>query len=165
MVSSRVSEIIKRISSSRPGAWLLARILPSIDRWWFRRKHGESTLTGVILELPTAMITTIGAKSGKPRTVPLLYIASQDDPSTFALIATNFGQEHYPAWYFNLKANPRAICTLNGITRVYHAHEADGKEYETYWRLATQTYFGYALYRQRIHRRRIPILVLTPVST
>ncbi len=109
------------------------------------------------------MVTTLGAKSGLPRTVPLLYIASEDDPSTFALIATNFGQERYPAWYFNLKANPRAVCTLNGETREYLAHEAKDEEYQRYWELAVNTYFGYNLYKQRIHTRPIPIIVLTPL--
>lgn len=159
-----VSNLIQRFSSSRPGAWLLARLLPVIDRWWFYRRRGSETLTAAILNLPTVMVTTIGAKSGLPRTVPLLYISPPDDPATFALIATNFGQERYPSWYFNLKANPRAVCTRNGETREYLAHEAIDEEYQRYWELAVKTYFGYNLYKQRIQKRPIPILVLKPVS-
>lgn len=164
MPPRRLSNLIKRISSSRPGAYVLARLLPPLDHWWFRRSGGSSLLTSLFVDVPTVMVTTIGAKSGLPRSTPLLAISSDQSPSSFALIATNFGQESYPAWYFNLKANPRAVCTWNGVTRTYQAHEASGEEYETYWQLAIQAYFGYSLYRQRIHHRHIPIMVLTPVD-
>ncbi|MGB9639489.1 MAG: nitroreductase family deazaflavin-dependent oxidoreductase [Anaerolineales bacterium] len=156
---------IKKISSTKLGAQILARILPPLDRWWFRTFSTKSTLTGIILGFPMVMVTTIGAKSGLPRTTPLLYIRDEENPATFALIATNFGQEKYPAWYFNLKANPRATCTLNGITQQYLAREITGEEYQHYWNLATNTYFGYQLYRQRIHTRPIPILLLEPIES
>jgi deazaflavin-dependent oxidoreductase (nitroreductase family) len=155
-------KLIQKIASSRYGALILARILPPLDRWWYRTSGSKNTLTDLILDLPTLMVTTIGAKSGLPRSTPLLYIQDEQAPGVFALIATNFGQEKYPAWYYNLKANPRAVCTINGVTQQYLAREIKGEEYQHYWELATQTYFGYDLYRKRIKSRKIPILLLEP---
>lgn len=107
-------------------------------------------------------VTMTGARSGLTRTVPLLCIRDERDPSTFALIATNWGQARYPAWYFNLKANPRVACTIAGKKGQYIAHETVDEEYARFWQLAVDTYAGYPSYRQRIHGRNIPIMVLTP---
>ncbi len=110
------------------------------------------------------MLTTTGAKSGLPRTVPLLYIRDENHPNSFALIATNWGQRTYPAWYFNLKANPEALCVIEGKAGSYLAHEAAGDEYDRFWQYATNTYFGYTLYKQRISGRRIPIMVMKAIQ-
>ena len=75
-------------------------------------------------------------------------------------MASNFGQQHYPAWYFNLKANPLATCTLRGQAGEYLAHEAEGAEYDHYWQLAQAAYAGFPLYKERASHRRIPIMVL-----
>ena len=109
------------------------------------------------------MVTTTGRRSGKPRTSPLLPIRDPSNPGSFALIASNWGRPHYPAWYFNLKANPQAECDVEGRTRQYAAREAAGEEYERFWEYATETYAGYVLYKQRAGRR-IPVLVMEPVD-
>ena len=120
-------------------------------------------MTGLFTGLTVVIVTATGAKSGLPRTLPLLCIRDEQDSATFALIATNWGQEHYPAWYFNLKANPRAVCSIAGKTGQYLAHEAAGEEYARYWQDAADTYKGYPLYKQRIHGRKIPIMVMSPL--
>lgn len=108
------------------------------------------------------MLTSKGAKSGLLRTVPLLCIRDENEPDSFALIATNWGQKSYPAWYYNLKTNPEAVCTIEGKSGNYLAHEAQGEEYPRHWQNAANTYFGYPLYKQRISGRRIPIMVMHP---
>lgn len=154
------ARLIRRLSSHTPIALLLARILPPLDRWWFRLSKGKQTLTSLLAEVPVIMVTTIGARSGKPRTTPLLPIIDPAKPTCLALIATNFGQERYPQWYFNLKKRPQAVCAMHGEQKTYLAREAEGEEYQRYWQLAEQTFFGYRLYRQRIRSRHIPILIL-----
>jgi deazaflavin-dependent oxidoreductase (nitroreductase family) len=109
------------------------------------------------------MLTTTGAKSGLPHTIPLIYIRDEENPEIFALIASNWGQDHNPAWYYNLKKNPCAVCSIRGETREYLAHEATGEEYERFWQRATETYVGYPLYKARAGSRRIPIMAMTPV--
>jgi deazaflavin-dependent oxidoreductase (nitroreductase family) len=112
------------------------------------------------------LVTTTGARTGKPRTLPLLCIRNKDDPTLFALIASNWGQRHYPAWYYNLKVHPQVTCTLAGQVGRYVAREAVAEEYERFWRYAADTYLGYPMYKQRIGgRRRIPIMVMTPLTS
>lgn len=154
---------VQNIASSRPGAWFFARVLHHLDAGVFKLSRGRRTLSGMLSGLPTVVLSTTGAKSGRPRSVPLLYIQDPQDPDRFALIASNWGQRHYPAWYFNLRANPQAVCTIDGQSASYVAHEATGEEYERFWKGAARTYTGYLLYKQRIASgRRIPVMVMTP---
>jgi deazaflavin-dependent oxidoreductase (nitroreductase family) len=155
---------VRRLSSLTPIALLLARVLPPLDRWWFRMSKGRQTLTGLLADVPVVMVTTVGAKSGKVRQTPLLPIRDPDRPTCLALIATNFGQERYPQWYFNLKKHPQAQCAMHGEQKAYLVREAEGEEYQRYWQLAEATFFGYRVYRQRIRSRHIPILILEPLD-
>ncbi len=109
--------------------------------------------------LPVVMVTTTGARTGQHRTSPLAPIPDPERVGRFALIASNFGQHRLPAWYFNLKKNPRAVCSADGRGVPYVAHEAAGDEYDRFWGYAVDIYFGYALYKQRAGRR-IPIMVM-----
>jgi deazaflavin-dependent oxidoreductase (nitroreductase family) len=157
--------IIQRLAASPPGAWLLARSMHHLDRICLKLSGGRVSMTSLFTGLPVVILTTTGAKSGLPRTLPLLGIRDERDPTAFALIASNWGQRHYPAWYFNLRANPRAHCSIAGRVGHYVAHEATEEEYERFWRYAADTYLGYPLYKQRVAGRRIPILIMTPTSS
>jgi deazaflavin-dependent oxidoreductase (nitroreductase family) len=152
----------QKIASSRPGAWFLSRTLHQFDIIFLKMSKGRMTMSSILTGLPVVMLTTIGAKSGLPRTLPLLCIHETDDSNLLAFIASNWGQRHHPAWYFNLKANPRATCSISNQIRTYIAHEANGEEYEKFWRCASETYIGYPLYKQRAGGRHIPIMILTP---
>ena len=154
--------LVQKIGSSRFGAWFYARTLHHFDRVAFKLTGGRATLTSALAGLPVVLLTTTGVKSGLPRTLPLLCIRDERNPTTFALVASNWGQPHYPAWYFNLKANPRAIGSIRGQTATYVAHEASGEEYERFWQYAADTYPGYPLYKQRVGERGIPIMIMTP---
>lgn len=156
--------LMHKIGSSTPGAWLYARTLHISDGIVLRLSGGRMTMTSLLSGLPVVIVTTTGAKSGLARTVPLLCIRDEDNPANFAIIATNWGQKRYPAWYFNLKANPQATCSIAGKVATYLAHEAADEEYTRFWDYAVHTYRGYPLYKQRIHGRKIPIMVMTMVD-
>ena len=147
------------LAASAPGSWLLAHSLRGLDRFFLKLSRGRTTLTAVLAGVPVIWVTTIGAHSGQARTRPLLPIHDPEHPGRFALIASNFGSHHNPAWYYNLKKNPRALCLIGAQAAIHTAHEAAGDEYERFWRYATNTYFGYTLYRQRA-TRRVPIMVM-----
>ena len=155
--------LMQRIASSALGAWLLSRTLHQADGIFLKVSKGRTTLSSILTGLSVVVLTTTGAKSGLPRTLPLLCIRDTDNPDQFAIIASNWGQHRHPSWYFNLKAIPRATCSLGGNARAYLAHEAVGDEYERFWQYAVKTYLGYPLYKQRAGKRHIPIMVLTPV--
>jgi deazaflavin-dependent oxidoreductase (nitroreductase family) len=133
-----------------------------LDRGALRLSGGRWTVSGLLTGLPVVMLTTMGARSGQPRSVPLLYIRDAAQPEVFALIATRWGQGGAPAWYYNLKANPRATGVIDGVRGTYVAREATGAEYDRYWRLGAETYIGYPRYKARLGERHIPIMVLAP---
>ena len=141
----------------RYGVKLAARVDPTLLRLSGGRMH-------LTLVLPTAHLTTVGAKSGEARTVAVLYFTDGDDA---ILIASSFGRERHPAWYHNLKANPEATLLRAGSGGRYQAAEvADPAEHDRLYGLAEQMYAGYADYKARTAAigRHIPIMRLTPLQ-
>jgi deazaflavin-dependent oxidoreductase (nitroreductase family) len=119
-------------------------------------KHAASQILGWNI----VQLTTIGAKTGQLRMMPLVALF---DGEKIALIASSLGREHHPGWYYNLKKNPECNIQWNGRVRKYMAREAEGNEYEKYWRLALSFYEGYEKYKERAGRK-IPVMVLEPKS-
>jgi deazaflavin-dependent oxidoreductase (nitroreductase family) len=154
-----LQRFVQRLASTRAGAWLFARTAHRLDLLLFRLSKGRYSLTGILAGLPVVTLTTIGARSGKPRTLPLVGIP---DGEKVVLIASNFGRPHYPAWYHNLRANPEARLTSHGRAGTYIAHEAAGAERERYWGQAIDLYPGYTAYQARAGGGTIPVMVLTP---
>jgi deazaflavin-dependent oxidoreductase (nitroreductase family) len=63
---------------------------------------------------PMVLLTTTGARSGKPHATPLVpYI---DDDGAIYVIASMGGAPKHPAWYFNLVANP-AVTVEHGTEK------------------------------------------------
>jgi deazaflavin-dependent oxidoreductase (nitroreductase family) len=145
--------------ASRLGSWLLSHTVHHLDRLMLRLSGGRYSAAAAVAGLPIVTLTTIGAKSGAPRSVPLVGLPDND---RFVVIASNWGRSFYPAWYHNLRANPNATLSQKGRTDAYVAREAGGEERERYWQMATRLYLGYDLYKQRTGGRPIPVIVLTP---
>lgn len=152
--------LIKKMAATRPIARLLAEVLPVLDRSVLRLSNGKNTATNLLTGLPVVWVTTTGAKSGEPHTTPLLVGVDGD---AVLLFATNFGQQRNPAWVYNLRAHPEAVLAYKGVQMPYRARFAEPEEKPAYWALADSFYPGYAAYRERIHTREIPIIVLTPI--
>jgi deazaflavin-dependent oxidoreductase (nitroreductase family) len=144
--------------ASRPISWLMARILHHADTFMLRLSGGKLTFAQ-FSGLPIIELTTTGAKSGKMRTLPL---AGYSVGEKIVLIASNFGQDHYPAWYHNLKANPECTVKKDGRVGVFIAREADEQETENYFEMAVSYYVGYAVYKDRAKHRKVPVMVLEP---
>jgi deazaflavin-dependent oxidoreductase (nitroreductase family) len=137
---------------------LFARILHRADGLVLRLNGGRFTITSLITGLPTILLTTVGAKSGLPRVLP---IACVPDGEKYALIGTNFGQPNFPSWYHNLKANAECIVRVGYRVGTFVARELHGEEYTRYWNRAVEIYAGYAAYKERT-TRRIPVMLLKP---
>jgi deazaflavin-dependent oxidoreductase (nitroreductase family) len=114
----------------------------------------------MLIGVPVVTLTAVGAKSGEPRSVPL--IALPDGDNLF-FIASNWGRSSHPGWYYNLSANPEATITIQGQRAQYIAHEAEGDERARCWDIAVSNYAGYAAYERRAGDRQIPVMVLAPV--
>ena len=155
----RVKETAKKVlfaaSSSRPGGWLFTHVLYRIDLPLMRLSKGRARIG---MTMPHVVLTTTGARSGKSRSVPLLYTR---DGAAFVLIASNGGSNHHPGWYHNLVANRSATVEIDGMAIACTGREAEGPERERLWVGATASYPGYEAYQKRASRP-IPVMVLEP---
>ncbi len=143
------------------GRWVAMNIAPRIDPWLLAKTRGR---LGMGLMLPSALLTTIGAKSRQPRTNAVLYF--HDGPDV-VVIASNFGTDKHPSWYHNLVANPRVqIAKTSGGPTMIAAEVTEPAERERLWAMADQIYPLYADYRERAARinRTIPIIRLRALS-
>ena len=150
--------IFQKFLAWAPVSWLMARILHHADALLLRLSGGRHTFAERS-GLPIIELTTTGAKSGQPRTLP---ITGLPDGEKFALIGSNFGQAHNPGWYYNLKANPECTVKKGGCSGTYIAREADEEENKFYYDMAISYYIGYAAYKQRAGGRKIPVMILEP---
>ena len=69
---------IQKIASLKPIAWILSHSLHHFDRLIFQISQGHFSFTRLLSGQKMGILTTIGAKSGKPRKTPLLYVADNN---------------------------------------------------------------------------------------
>ena len=151
----------RRLAATRLAAQLCSYALHHLDRPVIRLSRGRTSITSLATGLPVVMLTTVDAKSGQPRSVPLIGIP---DGERVVLVASNWGHARHPGWYLNLRANPEATIVRSGHARKYLAYEATGSEYDSCWNLAAEQYMGYTSYKERTGGRKIPIMVLVPTG-
>lgn len=157
--ANRFQKLMQQIGSSRPGAWIFQRTLYAMDKVLFRLSKGRLTVPGLVAGLPVVMLTTTGAKSGEPRTMPLLGVPLDGD---LAVIGSNYGQHTTPGWVYNLEADAHATVTYRDRTLPVLARRADEDETDRAFELAADVYPGYAKYRERADHRVIRVFVLEP---
>ena len=133
------------------------RILGGVHRRVYRLTGGR--LGGRLGNMPVLLLTTIGRKSGRPRTQPLVYAEVGDG---YAVIASKGGAPRDPLWYLNLRANPLAEVTVGRETRRVLARDAQGEERKRLWRSLADLYPGYERYAEKTSRQ-IPVVVLEPL--
>jgi deazaflavin-dependent oxidoreductase (nitroreductase family) len=156
-----VQRSLRRFAASGPGSWLFARLLHRIDRPVHRLTRGRYTFSSLVSGLPVVMLTTVGAKTAQRRTVPVLGLPTHN---TLAIIASNFGQYHHPAWYHNLRRHPDAEIVVNGTFQRVRAVEAEGQRWTEIWEEGLRIYPGFTQYERRAAHRDIAIFVLQPTD-
>ena len=108
---------------------------------------------------PICLLTTTGRRSGRPRTVPLLYIPHDDDQ--IVVVASHGGMSSHPAWYLNLVADPQATVDVGSRRRLMTARPAGDAERSELWPALTAVYPHFDAYQRRTDRI-IPVLILAP---
>lgn len=117
------------------------------------------TTEGILIEGSLiVLVTARGAKSGKPRTFALMRVEHEGD---YALVASIGGAPNNPAWYHNIKANPRVTVQDGTVTREFIAEEVTGDRKSTWWTRAVEAYPSFDIYQKR-SERVIPVFELTP---
>jgi len=150
--------MVVKFASSRIGSWMVLHVFNPVDRRLMRWSKGALN-SSAGTNFSVALLRCTGAKSGKPRDVPLLVTPLDDG---FVLVASATGQEKNPAWYYNLKANPECSLLVRPHGEIECvAHEAEGEERERAWAAARARYAGFDTYRERTGRR-VPVMILRP---
>ena len=146
------------MAGTRAGGWLFVNVFPVIDRWLIPRTRGHLR---VALGQPILLLHTRGARSGQPRTTPLLYTPYNGD---FIVVASKAGAAHHPAWYHNIRAHPDAVTVeLNGQNVTVRPRVVEEPERGELWRRVNDNYNGYDKYAQRARTRIIPLIVLETI--
>jgi deazaflavin-dependent oxidoreductase (nitroreductase family) len=112
-----------------------------------------------IANMPILLITTVGRKTGKSRTNPVVYLREGQD---FVVTASVGGMDWHPGWYFNLKHRPEARIQVGGQVFNVRATIVEGEErtrlYEKF-KAASSNFVKYEKNTSRV----IPVIRLTPV--
>ncbi|MDH3249341.1 MAG: nitroreductase family deazaflavin-dependent oxidoreductase [Acidimicrobiia bacterium] len=102
------------------------------------------------------LLTTVGRNTGKPHTVPLLYLR---DGERLVVFASWGGRDEHPEWYLNLAAHPDTEVQVDGERIRMTARTAEGDERARWWVAAQRAYDGYTTYQSRTDRQ-IPVVIL-----
>ncbi len=148
---------VRRFAASGPGSWVFARAAHRLDRPLYRLSGGRHTVASAIAGLPILMLTTTGAKSGRRRTTPVLGLPTSEG---LAVIASNFGQEHNPAWYYNLRKDPVVEIGVDEQVRTVRAVEVEDGRRQRIWQEGLRIYPGFSQYERRAAHRKIHVFVL-----
>ena len=104
------------------------------------------------------LLDHVGAKSGKKRTTPLLYVRDGND---LVIVASKGGAPRHPSWFHNLRANPDTTVQVGSRRAPVTARVATAAERKRLWPEVVGAYRGYAAYQMRAERE-IPLVVLEP---
>jgi deazaflavin-dependent oxidoreductase (nitroreductase family) len=112
--------------------------------------------------MPVLELTTVGRRSGVPRSVLLTSPLREGD--AIVVVASRGGDDRHPDWLLNLRAQPRVEVALQGGPRLpMTARVAGSAERDRLWRQITTTNPRYAAYQKRTVRE-IPVVLLEPAG-
>jgi deazaflavin-dependent oxidoreductase (nitroreductase family) len=125
----------------------------------FRANGGR--VGGMFEGAPMILIHHIGAKSGVERVTPLVHFREDDDNTV--IVASKGGAPTHPAWYHNLKANPKIEVEVGSERYTVVADELPRAERDEVWKRVVAENPGFADYERKTDRV-IPLVRLTRVS-
>jgi deazaflavin-dependent oxidoreductase (nitroreductase family) len=123
-------------------------------------RANEGTVGGMFAGAPMALLTTTGAKTGQPRTSPLVYTRDGD---RYVVIASKGGAPTNPDWFHNLRANPDVTLEIGTETFAARASVPEGEERQRLFAQMAALMPGFAEY-QRNTTRQIPVVVLERIA-
>jgi deazaflavin-dependent oxidoreductase (nitroreductase family) len=125
----------------------------------FRANAGR--VGGMFEGMPMILIHHIGAKSGVERIAPLAHFPEDDDHTV--IVASAGGAPTHPAWFHNLKANPKIDVEVGTERYTVVAEELPRAERDEFWERVVAERPGFADYEHKTDRV-IPLVRLTRVS-
>jgi deazaflavin-dependent oxidoreductase (nitroreductase family) len=125
----------------------------------FRANSGR--VGGMFEGAPMILIHHVGAKSGEERVAPLVYFP--EDEGRMVVVASAGGAPKHPAWYHNLRANPKIDVEVGARTYPVLAEEITGADRDEVWQRVVSERPGFGDYQEKTERT-IPLLRLTPAA-
>jgi deazaflavin-dependent oxidoreductase (nitroreductase family) len=144
--------LLNRIGATPAGVWAIGHVVSPLQRRLLVATRGRISLTG---KLPVLLLTATGRRSGRRRTIPLIFLRDGDD-----LVVCNVRppSERPNPWPLNVRANPNVSVRIAGVTEQRVAREARGQEAEKYWPLLVDTWPAYERFFADTHERAIFVL-------
>jgi deazaflavin-dependent oxidoreductase (nitroreductase family) len=137
---------------------LIFKIFTGMHTFIYRLSDGR--LGGEMRGFHVLLLTTVGRKSGKRRTTPLGYFT---EGGNYIIIASNGGLDTHPAWYFNIKHQPRVTIQVKDQVLAVTGETASPEERSRLWQRLIQIAPVYAGYEKQT-KRVIPLVILKPNS-
>lgn len=124
----------------------------------FRANQGR--VGGPFEGAPMVLLTTTGAKTGKPHTTPLMYLADGDRVVVFA---SKGGAPTHPEWFTNLVANPKVRAEVGTESFEANAVVAEGGERDRLFEEQKRRYPQFGEYESKTPRK-IPVVILERIG-
>lgn len=134
--------LLQRLGGTRLGVWAIKHVVSPVQLSLHRYTGGRLSLTG---PAPVLLLTTIGRRTGKPRTVPAFYLRDGD---RYVVCNVRPPHERTNPWVLNVLANPHVRLTLRGETLDGRARRADQSEVDRYWPALVRLWPAYRSFRK-----------------
>lgn len=138
---------------------LIAWFFVPIHQLLFRLSRGR--LLGRLEGQGVLILVTTGRKSGKQRSVPLLYFQFGES-GDLIVVASNYGLDRHPAWYLNIAADPNVSVETKGGRFSAEARITQGEERDALYDKVVEANSRFANYRASADRQ-IPVVALRRV--
>lgn len=139
---------------------LQGEYIPSTSEWARTQAEAYEQSKGAeaadLRGVPIIVLTTVGAKTGGLRKTALMRVEHE---GRYAVVASKGGAPKPPAWYWNIRKNPRVELQDGEATHELTARELDGAEYAEWWDRAVAVWPDYAEYQKKTDRK-IAVFVL-----
>jgi deazaflavin-dependent oxidoreductase (nitroreductase family) len=135
---------------------LIAIVFSALNRMLYRATGGK--VGGTMKGAPILLLSTTGRKSGKTRTMPLLYLR---DDGNLVIVASAGGAPVSPGWFQNLKTHPDVQVEIGRNREGRRARVATSEERARLWPRLVEMYSSYADYQKKT-TREIPVVILEP---
>ncbi|ADI10167.1 hypothetical protein SBI_07047 [Streptomyces bingchenggensis BCW-1] len=125
----------------------------------FRANNGQ--VGGMFEGAHLILLTTAGARTGKPHTTPAVYLR---DGNRYLVFGSNAGGPKHPHWYHNLLANPHLTVELGteeGAVKPFAARAVvlEGEARDRYWELQCSREPAFRAYAEQTERT-VPVIAL-----
>ena len=130
-------------------------------------RANEGRVGGPFAGAPMVLVTSKGAKSGRPHTTPLVYLREGDAAGgpgdRIYVFGSMGGAPKHPAWYHNLKAHPDVTVEVGTDRYPVRATIVTGDERDRLFQKQASLRPQFAEYQQRT-TRTIPLIALERVT-